>query len=93
MMSEPKRVHPISMFIDFISDAVSMIKTSLSLFRAYFCELEFEHSFLCIYHSWCAPLWKAVLTVLAWRRFTYRMEDDEFRIESGVITKKKNIFR
>lgn len=90
MMSEPKRVHPISMFIDFISDAVSMIKNFIiPFFVIIFVNSNSSIRFYAFIILGVLLLWKAVLTVLAWRRFTYRMEDDEFRVESGVITKKK----
>ncbi|MCW1837140.1 PH domain-containing protein [Bacillus xiamenensis] len=90
MMSEPKRVHPISMFIDFISDAVSMIKNFIiPFFVLIFVNSNSSIRFYAFIILGVLLLWKAVLTVLAWRRFTYRMEDDEFRVESGVITKKK----
>ncbi|PCK23012.1 hypothetical protein CEY02_02365 [Bacillus pumilus] len=90
MMSEPKRVHPISMFIDFISDAVSMIKNFIiPFFVLIFVNSNSSIRFYAFIILGVLLLWKAVLTVLEWRRFTYRMEDDEFRVESGVITKKK----
>ncbi|MEK3938131.1 PH domain-containing protein [Bacillus sp. FSL R5-0431] len=90
MMSEPKRVHPISMFIDFISDAVSMIKNFIiPFFVLIFVNSNSSIRFYAFIILGVLLLWKAVSTVLAWRRFTYRMEDDEFRVESGVITKKK----
>lgn len=89
-MSEPKRVHPISMFIDFISDAVSMIKNFIiPFFVLIFVNSNSSIRFYAFIILGVLLLWKAVSTVLAWRRFTYRMEDDEFRVESGVITKKK----
>ncbi|MEN2452850.1 PH domain-containing protein, partial [Bacillus sp. JR_15] len=90
MMSEPKRVHPISMFIDFISDAVSMIKNFIiPFFVLIFVNSNSSIRFYAFIFLGVLLLWKAVSTVLAWRRFTYRMEEDEFRVESGVITKKK----
>ncbi|MEI4789632.1 PH domain-containing protein [Bacillus sp. FJAT-53060] len=90
MMSEPKRVHPISMFIDFISDAVSMIKNFIiPFFVLIFVNSNSSIRFYAFIILGALLLWRAVLTLLEWRRFTYRMEDDEFRVESGVITKKK----
>lgn len=90
MMSEPKRVHPISMFIDFISDAVAMIKNFIiPFFVLIFVNSNSSIRFYAFIILGVLLLWKAVSTVLAWRRFTYRMEEDEFRVESGVITKKK----
>ncbi len=78
------------MFIDFISRCrIHDQKLHYPFFRAYFCELEFKYSFLCVHYSWGASFMESCFNVLAWRRFTYRMEDDEFRVESGVITKKK----
>lgn len=89
-MSEPKRVHPISMFIDFISDAVSMIKNFIiPFFVLIFVNSNSSIRFYVFIILGLLLLWKAISTVLAWRRFTYRMEEDEFRVESGVITKKK----
>ncbi|MDM5296999.1 PH domain-containing protein [Bacillus pumilus] len=90
MMSEPKRVHPISMFIDFISDAISLIKNIIiPFFVLVFVNSNSSIRFYVFIILGVLLLWKAVLTVLAWRKFTYRMEDDEFRVESGVITKRK----
>lgn len=94
MMSEPKRVHPISMLIDFISDAVSMIKNFIiPFFVLIFVNSNSSIRFYAFIILGVLLLWKAVSTVLGWRRFTYRMEDDEFRVESGVITKRKSISR
>ncbi|WP_353853757.1 PH domain-containing protein [Bacillus sp. Bos-x628] len=90
MMSEPKRVHPISMFIDFIKDAVFLIKNLIiPFFVIGFVNSNSTIRFYAFILLGLLLLWQAVSTVLEWRRFTYRLEDDEFRVESGVLTKKK----
>ncbi|MFS0656917.1 PH domain-containing protein [Bacillus sp. 179-C3.3 HS] len=90
MMSEPKRVHPISMFIDFISVAVTLIKNLIiPFFVLVFVNSNASIRFYAFIALGLFLLWAAVSTVLNWKRFTYRMEEDEFRVESGIFTKKK----
>lgn len=37
-------------------------------------------------------IWLVAASIIKWRRFTYRIEDDEFRIEEGLfVTKKRYI--
>src|SRR3954454_8188992 len=86
-MSEPKRLHPISAIINFLKSLKELI-------------LPFVFIFLFGGNGVGFKLWQVVFAgvfillsliigVLSWLRFTYRLEDGELRIESGLFIKKK----
>ncbi|MFS0562526.1 PH domain-containing protein [Terribacillus sp. 179-K 1B1 HS] len=88
-MSEPKRMHPISIFLRMLK----IIKDVL---------IPFAIGIIAIIKNISAMFWwlpfvlgGGILLVIGlfaflyWFRFTYRMEDDELRIESGIFVRKK----
>lgn len=38
-------------------------------------------------------IWLVAASIIKWRRFTYRIEDDEFRIEEGLFVTKNDTYR
>jgi putative membrane protein len=89
MMSEPKRMHPISIVLQMlklIKDAIIPLAVGFIAFFRNLSEM-----------FWWSPfaLIGAVLVVsgltafLHWYRFTYRIEEDELRLESGIFVRKK----
>ncbi|MFB1099772.1 PH domain-containing protein [Terribacillus sp. JSM ZJ617] len=88
-MSEPKRMHPISIVLRMLK----LIKDAIVPLAIAFIALLRDMTKL----FWWSPfaligvilLLSGLFGFLYWYRFTYRMEDDELRIESGVFIRKK----
>lgn len=86
-MSEPKRLHPVAAVISFLK---SLKEAVLPLVLILFFggngtgfgiwQILFFTIFIVV------PL---ITGILSWLRFTYRVEDGELRIESGLFVKKK----
>ncbi|MGE6632104.1 PH domain-containing protein [Bacillus sp. NPDC077027] len=90
MMSEPRRVHPLSMLIDFVSGAISLIKNIIvPFFFIIFVNSNLQIRFYAFIILGLLILWTAISSILEWRKFTYRIEADEFRVEAGLFMKKK----
>ena len=86
-MSEPKRLHPITAVIHFFKSLKELFfpfvvillfgGNGLSLD---FWEIMFTSAFIIV---------SLVTGVISWLRYSYRVEDGELRIESGVFVRKK----
>lgn len=87
-MFEPKRLHPISIVVHFIKGLKELIFPFIFLFifggsdgpgfNGW--QLSFAGIFLIV---------SLVTGILSWLRYTYRVEDGELRIESGLFVRKK----
>lgn len=85
MMSKPKREHPASIVFNILKG----IKDSFFLIILAFVTL-FDGKLLYAVLIVIGLLVLIVITsVLAWRRYTYLVEGDELRIESGIFIRKK----
>ncbi|WP_102706449.1 PH domain-containing protein [Terribacillus saccharophilus] len=88
-MSEPKRMHPISIVLRMLK----LIKDAIVPLAIAFIALLRDMTKL----FWWSPfalvrvilLLSGLFGFLYWYRFTYRMEEDELRIESGIFVRKK----
>lgn len=88
-MSDPKRMHPISIVLRMLK----LIKDAIVPLAIAFIALLRDMTKL----FWWSPfaligvilLVSGLFGFLYWYRFTYRMEEDELRIESGVFIRKK----
>ncbi|MFP7494995.1 PH domain-containing protein [Terribacillus saccharophilus] len=88
-MSEPKRMHPISIVLRMLK----IIKDSIVPLVIAFIAMLRDLTKL----FWWSPfaligvvlLLSSLFAFLYWYRFTYRMEQDELRIESGIFVRKK----
>lgn len=86
-MSEPKRLHPVATVINFLKSLKELILPFVFLFLFGGNGVSFslwKVSFAAIF-----ILFSLIIGVLSWLRFTYRVEDGELRIESGLFVKKK----
>ena len=86
-MSEPKRLHPIAAVIHFIKHLKDLFFPFVVIFlfggnglSLSFWEMLFTATFIIL---------SLVIGIFSWLRFTYRVEDGELRIESGVFVRKK----
>ncbi|CAH0347195.1 PH domain-containing protein [Bacillus sp. CECT 9360] len=92
-MSEPKRLHPVAAVLS----AIKMIKEALIPLVIFFVFGGSDES------GWWASFELIAIPVfillfigygiLDWLRFTYRVEEGELRIESGIFIKKKRYIR
>ncbi|KIL52199.1 PH domain-containing protein [Jeotgalibacillus soli] len=88
-MSEQKRLHPISTIINFIKhlkDAVIPLVILLFLNRG---EQDSFWAYLPLISLGVVLLVVLGAGILKWLRFTYRLEQEELRIEYGLFVKKK----
>ncbi|WP_409303953.1 PH domain-containing protein [Peribacillus sp. SCS-155] len=91
-MSKEKRLHPIAA----VSNAFKLIKESFLPLIALLVFGGDRHGPSALLDIFLVPSLVAGLIVygiLNWYRFTYRIEDREIRIESGVLFKKKRYIR
>ncbi|MGF7016112.1 PH domain-containing protein [Ornithinibacillus bavariensis] len=85
MMSKPKRLHPAAVILHIVIG----IRNSLFFFILLFVTL-FDDKLLYAFLAMLALLLLIIITsVLTWQRFTYRVEEDELRLEYGIIIRKK----
>ncbi|GAB4075051.1 PH domain-containing protein [Barrientosiimonas marina] len=84
-MSEAKRLHPVSILFDLIFSVRQFI---LPIIIGFF---SFRNDSLVYYLLALAGLLLLyfVIAIIVWYRFTYRVVDDELRIEHGVFVRKK----
>jgi putative membrane protein len=87
MFNQPKRLHPISVMTSFFKQLKEMLFPIIAV--TIFGGGGTDRGVL----SFSIPLAIIVLTlvlgVINWLRFTYRIEENELRIESGVFVRKK----
>jgi putative membrane protein len=86
-MSEPKRLHPVAAVLNFLKSLKELILPLAFIFLfggngGSFSLWKFSFAGVFI-------LFSLAIGVLSWLRFTYRVEDGELRIESGLFVKKK----
>ncbi|MEN2769217.1 PH domain-containing protein [Ornithinibacillus xuwenensis] len=85
MMSNPMRLHPVTIVFNLIKG----IKDSIFLFVLAFVTL-FDGYLLYAILAILVLLTVIFLTsILSWRRFTYLIEGDELRLEYGIFVRKK----
>ena len=85
MMSESKRLHPIAILFNF----VVIIRHYVFAIIAGFFAMRDQALLTFILVTLGVFVLFFVGSMLSWYRFTYRVEDDELRIEHGVFIRKK----
>lgn len=93
-MSEPKRLHPAAMILNFFAGLVETVKNYIIPFGVAFF-LNKNHTVTIIASAAVGLIFIFLVasSIIKWRKFTYRIEEDELRVEEGLITKKKGTFR
>lgn len=86
-MSEQKRLHPISAMINFLKSLKELILPFVFIFLFGGNGVGFK--LWQVIFAGVFILFSLIIGVLSWLRFTYRVEDGELRIESGLFIKKK----
>ncbi|BBA75052.1 MULTISPECIES: PH domain-containing protein [Bacillus] len=90
MMSEPKRLHPAAVILNLFHTIIETIKNIiLPFFLVYIVN---SNHFIRFYGGIALAvllIWLITASVIEWRKFTYRIEDGEFRIEEGLFFTKK----
>ncbi|MEX3714009.1 PH domain-containing protein [Cytobacillus horneckiae] len=84
MMSEPKRLHPISALANFFKQLKELIIPILL-----FVVVGNSEGLIQMYITLGIIFLILISGILTWLRFTYRIEEGELRIESGLIVRKK----
>jgi len=92
-MSEPKRLHPAAVILNLSHTIIQTIKNIiLPFFFVYIVNSNHTVRFYGAIALGVLFIWLVAASIIEWRRFTYRIEDDEFRIEEGLfVTKKRYI--
>lgn len=89
-MSEPKRLHPAAVILNLFHIIIETIKNIiLPFFLVYIVN---SNHFIRFYGGIALAvllIWLITASVIEWRKFTYRIEDGEFRIEEGLFFTKK----
>lgn len=92
MMSEPKRLHPVSIIFEFLS-FIKQVIFPLVLWFFVFMGKEEKSGTIWEYAPWIGIglviLFTTVFSIIKWAKYTYRVEDMELRIEYGLFVKKK----
>lgn len=86
-MSERKRLHPISAVANCLKQIKEMILPFILLFVAG--RTGDGQPYWWFIVAAAAIFFPLVIGILSWFRFTYRIEEGELRIESGIFVKKK----
>ncbi|WP_071396439.1 PH domain-containing protein [Bacillus tuaregi] len=86
-MYEPKRLHPISSVINFLKTLKEFIAPFIILFLFGGNGLGFDFWQMIIAAAFI--LLSLIGGIISWLRFTYRVEEGELRIESGLFVRKK----
>ncbi|QOS92022.1 MULTISPECIES: PH domain-containing protein [Bacillales] len=91
-MSEPKRLHPIAVLLNIIKSIKELVIPFLLVVV-----IPGKNEGI---PGWIQPLVIAIIILfiignafLQWLRFTYRLEEGEFRMESGVFVRKKRYIK
>lgn len=93
-MSEPRRMHPAAVILNFIKGLVETVKNFIIPFGVVlFLNQSHTVKMLAIAAAVLFFIALVVTSIIKWSKFTYRIEEDELRIEEGLINKKKGIFR
>ncbi|GIN93449.1 UPF0699 transmembrane protein YdbT [Siminovitchia terrae] len=91
-MFEPKRLHPITVLYDFVRSLKELIIPFIFLFIFGKNKIVIEGPLLSMLPQLLFLLFVLFMIasmVINWLRFTYRVEDNELRIEQGLFVKKK----
>ncbi|MDQ0273213.1 PH domain-containing protein [Cytobacillus purgationiresistens] len=83
-MSEPKRLHPISALANFVKQLKELLIPILL-----FVVVGNSEGYIQFFITLGFVLLILITGILTWLRFTYRIEEGELRIESGIIVRKK----
>ncbi|MDA1477791.1 PH domain-containing protein [Bacillus changyiensis] len=90
MMSEPKRLHPAAMILNFFKGLIETVKNFIVPFGvAFFLNQNKLVTIIAVIVVAAVFISLIIISILRWRKFTYRIEEDELRIEEGLITRKK----
>lgn len=93
-MSEPRRMHPAAVILNFIKGLVETVKNFIIPFGVViFLNQSQTVKMIAIAAAVLFFIALVVTSIIKWSKFTYRIEEDELRIEEGLINKKKGIFR
>lgn len=92
MMSEPKRLHPISAVASFVKQLKEMVVPFVFLFVLNRGEKSGFLDYLPLLVMVAVPVFVLVSGIVKWLRFSYRLEEGELRIEYGLFVKRKGIF-
>lgn len=84
-MFEQKRLHPAAILFNFIKS----LRESLFIFVLGFITFKDESLFYFILAASAILVVLITFSVLSWYRYTYRVEDEELRVEYGILIRKK----
>ena len=84
-MSDEKRLHPAAILFNFIK----VIKEALFAIILGFITFRDESFFYFILIASVLLALFIIYSIVSWYRYTYRIEDDELRIEYGILVRKK----
>src|SRR5690625_1236802 len=85
MMSNPRRLHPAAVFFNLVKSLREMI----FLFILGFITFREQGFLYFIMAALFIILLMILFHALAWYRFTYRVEENELRIEYGIFIRRK----
>lgn len=90
MMSNYKRLHPITAISNFLNELKQLIAPIIIfLFIGRGGHKESIWEYIPIFFMMLMILIVLISGIVKWRRFTYRLEEGELRIEYGLLVKKK----
>lgn len=88
-MSSSKKLHPVSIVFTFFRQLKDLLIPLIFGTVALFQDLNFETLWIRILAFAGLMLILVAYSTITWYRFTYRVEEDELRIEHGVFVRKK----
>jgi putative membrane protein len=86
MMFEPKRIHPVGVILSFLKIIKSYI---IPVFLFFFLGNHDRFEIYFILGAILLVVFIVITSFFDWWKFTYWLEDGEFRVEHGVFVKKK----
>ena len=86
-MSEPKRLHPITSVLHFLKNVKELFFPFMIIFLFGGNGLSLDYWEIMIASAFI--VFSLIMGIFSWLRYTYRVEDGELRIESGVFVRKK----
>lgn len=93
MMSNYKRLHPITAISNFLNELKQLIAPIIIfLFIGRGGHKESIWEYIPIFFMMLMILIVLISGIVKWRRFTYRLEEGELRIEYGLLVKKNAIY-
>ncbi|KAB7704801.1 PH domain-containing protein [Bacillus aerolatus] len=88
-MSNPKRLHPVAALLNFFKELKELIIPIVFLFFINDGQKSSFWDYLPILGMGAAIVFILISGIVKWLRFTYRVEEEELRIEHGLFVKKK----